>query len=207
MRKGQVVEVELYGQPQKVQYLGRGQFATAYLQTNGKVLLFVEGCWMKDALCNLNDVPYFPATQRLEVIENPNPKKTDDIYVYEMDYSEPIRAKKHPEAWAIIKELQRARELAIKQVMGEHNQKYSAKRVNQAADIRFLGVESIFRTIEIANVPEDIKESLTELANELCNWNEGCVVEFQPKNIGIDDQGKISFRDICFDTHNLRRYQ
>ena len=166
--------------------IGKGFFTTAYKDVNSEdVYLFCkEYDWAKDILIEAWD----KETKTLPPVIYLGDTKTKRVFT--MPYIETISAKLNPEAWNIMKELEKTR------VACWDRQRRKSGYDNNNFQQR--GYQISYETIEEADVPEYIKEELNKLLSSMANYGSEWVFEFSKKNIGIKD-GIIQFRDCCFD--------
>lgn len=185
MRKGQWTTIKLDGQRLDAEYLGKGKFATAY-RVGSDVLLYVRrGCYGKEILAHCAESPHIPPCERVETQNGP-PGVDWDINVYRMPFYEGLRPR--TEAWAIMKELQRAREAAYTELIKEPSM------------VRYEGVTVNYQVWTTAQVPDSVREALKILTDTAANWGSGYMFDaFNKANLGQDAEGRIILRDVLYD--------
>jgi hypothetical protein len=178
-------------------YLGRGRHATAYRASFANWVYLVvhdDGEYMKDAVANwAHDIPHVP---RIIYLGERQQRGRHQRY-YQMPYYETIRAV-HKEAWAILKTLTRS--WGDLSSWGKRASKYA----------RNLPINGLYFFNDIiedtrGKVPESVSAALTELMDAGSNYGAGVTCEFRKRNIGVDQEGRIVFRDILFDAAKLDR--
>lgn len=183
MRKGQKVVKVIKGEKKELEYLGQGQFTTAF--KNGQfVYLFTnetmdKGDWAKEAISMFcRDHTHIPDIWEVEQL-------TDGITIYKSLYYEPLRAK-HKEAWQLANYLDKEKW----RLWGENF--YMVKQGHKEwADV-------MQELIDTAKVPESIKEALQELLYAGMNYDRSVAFEFNKKNMGVDGQGNLVFIDCLW---------
>ena len=177
-------------------YLGQGQFATAWKHKRTVYLVMKDGSldgldYGKDVTadtwraCGRNARRYLPNVERLEHLDNGN-------RVYRMPFYEKLTAK-HKTAWAEMKALQSAREQA-------------------ARDTRDIFRDSvgfnqrILENVKKANVSKSLVAAIRELVDSCCNYGSGYSLEFNKANLGVDKQGHLVLRDVVFDLDVVKQY-
>lgn len=188
MRK-QTRTIQVDGKPIEGEYLGRGHYATAYQCGQTVYLLVKEDEHMKEVISQwIEDVPHVPAITKHEDVQ----VRGKWFQVYSMPFYRTIRASDR-EAWAILKTLSEA-----------------AERIFRAKYLGKLEVDGAYFNRDVieetrGQVPESVTEALESLADAACNYGCGVSFEFGKRNIGVDDAGRIVFRDILFDAEKMGR--
>lgn len=183
MRRGQKVVKTIKGEKKELEYLGKGQFTTAY--KNGKfVYLFTnksseKGDWAKEAISLFcRDHTHIPDIWHVEELDS-------GITIYKTNYYEPLMAK-HKEAWKLAKYLEEER---WRLWMANFIQVRSRHR---------MWFEVMQEFIDTITVPESIKEALQELLYAGMNYDQSVAFEFNKKNLGVDEQGNLVFIDCLW---------
>lgn len=177
-----------------VSYLGAGHWCKAYLMEDGRVLLRCNGDFMKECIkLFTHELPHEPKLERAWDWES----ATSDEQVWIMPFYRTITAKDKA-AWAIMKELERARMDVF------HAKMHECLWVKHER-IEWYGIDMMNQAIDKANVPEDVKEALQDMADAASSYGQSIFFEFAPRNIGVDENGQIIFRDILFDMEKVRK--
>lgn len=201
MRRGDFRDIRVDGTTLRAEYLGKGRYATAWQVAGptGRVYLFVkEGtCYMKEAL-----LPMWVGEGSQRSPHLPEVKKHEDACVrgqwydvYSMPYYRTLTAK-DGEAWKQYRELLRANEQARKEIL---RSSWPCKLLSRE------GHTVNWRTIELADVPEPLKEGLEDLTNAIASFGCGCTLEFAPRNLGVDAEGRLILRDVAFDAEKIEQ--
>lgn len=194
MRKGDVRKIVVDGKAMEATFLGRGRYAKAF-QHGETVYLFVKGCYMKNALTEFAEsMPHLPA-----IVQHDSEEDRDGaVYVFSMPFYRTLTAG-DIRAWADYKELKRANEQAYKEVCG------GMPGFKDRRSLQTHGYEVNRRMIDLAQVSDELKAALSELADAICNYGSGCTFEFAPRNLGVDAEGRLILRDIAFDSEEVER--
>lgn len=186
MRRGDHKTIVIDDVSMEAEYLGKGHYTTAYLVGTTVYCFTVEDEYMKDVICDwCDDMTHIPKiTSHDDVCI-----KEKYFKVYSMPYYRDI-TKNDKAAWAIYKTL---------------------KSVGETTFIRFnkpLRYNGLYFFQHVINelkgkVPESVILALSEMLNAACNFGFGVTIEFGKRNIGVDDNGNIIFRDILFDAEKL----
>lgn len=203
MKRGQMTKFLIDFEKQEwidVQYLGKGAFCTAYRIPGGDVILKCKDSCPEKEVIKLwgMDSPYTPKIEEVYDAESP----TEDYTVWRMPYYEPLTAR-NKEAWRIFRELKRAREDAVGKVRG--NLHATGRSANAYSNYFWLTYSNEINNtlIDLANVPEDVKEALQNMSDCAASYGSDMCMEFQAKNLGVDSEGHIIFRDIIFSTKKV----
>lgn len=111
--------------------------------------------------------------------------------LYMMHYYALLTAN-HKEAWAIRKELSKAREQAWRELMPScvPRPEFRAGK---------FGHEINCRIQELANVPQSISFALKTITDHLFSYGEGYTFDaFRSSNCSIDQDGDLILRDVVF---------
>lgn len=179
----------------EAQFIGKGRYARAFLEPKSRlVYLFVQGCYLKEGVSMWADkLPHVPAITRHESQDDCH---GETVHVFSMPFYAPLRAC-HKTAWAQFRELQRANEEARSEICQSRDYQGKFKRLS------VYGYDVNRLTIERANVPASLKAALETMADAILNYGCGCTFEVNARNLGVDDQGRLVLRDICFDAEKL----
>jgi GNAT superfamily N-acetyltransferase len=188
--RGELMTIRVEGQDIAGSYLGAGHYVRKAVLSDNKVYLIMKKQdLMKDALAeNEFDTPHIPPVER--IYDN-----VKDEYIYTMPYYKPISAKDR-EAWSIMRELNRAKDVVWR------NYHFGGKTRDRP--IYTYWYEMGNDIISEAKVPQSVKEALTELLNAAGNYG-SVMFEFDKRNVGVDELGRIIFRDIIFDIEKLHK--
>lgn len=192
MRRGERREITVDGKAFEAEYLGAGHHARAY-RAGDTVYLFVhgEGECMKDAVAEwCSDMPHVPVVKRHDETR----VRGREYRVYSMPYYRNVTAK-DASAWAVLRTLSEAAERI-------RRAKYMGDRPLTTWGIYFA--QDVIEDTR-GKVPESVSEALTELMNAGSNYGSGVTFEFGRRNIGVDAEGRIVFRDILFDAEKVYR--
>lgn len=197
MRRGDVRDIVVDGNKFPATFLGKGHFCSAFRASNvlgfdDRVFCFVdEEDYSKEVFldngCGTGPMAHLPEVRKHGDAFNRGVYKS----VYSMPYYEPLTAA-HKEAWATYRTLIAAREKLFP--------KYGFKK-----PLEIYGANFNRDLVEATTgkVPESVTTALDELANAACNWGCGMTMEFAPRNLGVDEEGRIVFRDVLFDAQKL----
>ena len=199
MRRGDQRTITVDGKPLEAEYLGRGQCATAFRGlADGRVYLFVsEDDHMKNAveMWTTDGMPHVPQLKR----HADDKARGKFRQVYSSPFY-PTRTAEHREAWATYKTLKEA-----------------ADRIRRAKYLggwqpggRSLLTDGLYFFQDViedtrGKVAESVTEALVELMNAASNYGCSITCEFPVRNLGVDDAGRIVFRDILFDAEKVQR--
>jgi hypothetical protein len=184
--------ITIKGENLPVVFLGRGAFSRAFLhRATNLVYLFTCNDPTKELMWQVGASVHIPVVEYVETKRNTGMVDTE---VYTMPYLQTIQPQ-NKVAWRIMTELQRCREDAKFDLMdryGSHRffEKYGAD-VNQYI-------------CDYAQVPTTVSEDLRRLATAMLDYGNSYVFEFPQGNIGVNEGGRIMFRDVCFDTSRVK---
>jgi hypothetical protein len=191
MKRGDRRTIRVDDKDLEAEFLGKGHYCTAYRAGDTVYCFVVEDEYMKEVISQwIENVPHIPAI-----------RKHDDqqirgkwFQLYSMPFYRNITAKDR-EAWAALKVLKESAERLFRQ------------EYCQAKPLAVHGAYFNQAIIEDTRgkVPESVTKALEELASAAQNYGCGVSFEFGQRNIGVDDQGRIIFRDILFDAEKLTR--
>jgi hypothetical protein len=189
MRQGQHKTITVDGDRLDAVYLGRGKYSVAYQVGNDVIIYVRKEDYGKEILTHCAENPHIPICEKIDT--QPGPSSGDwDIQVFRMPFYEALRPK--TEAWAIMKELARAREAAYSEIIKEPHM------------VRYEGVTVNYQVSETANVPDSVREALQILTNTAANWGSGYMFDaFRKPNLGQDSEGRIILRDVLYDAEGV----
>ena len=186
MKHGDLVDIKLDNKKYKGVFLGKGRFSKAYLIKTNKgsyVILYGEDC-IKDVLALWGDKsnPHEPKIWRY------------GTNIYLMPYYRPL-TKDFEHAWREFKVLHTV----------------WAKPMTETDDYRFLpsytidfSYKRIDRFIHLLEteykkyISQGIIEALKNIYDTVVNCGPNISFEFAPRNLGVDNNGKLVLRDIAF---------
>src|SRR5579862_82599 len=150
MKRGDPIQIKVRGQFLNATYLGKGLFTTAY-RVGDIVYCYTNTDKMKEAIreCEGVHIPQITLEDTDCLF-----RRIQYDYVYSMPYYRNITSK-DTEAWKILKECSRA--------LGEARIQISNERRNIHLWVQCLGIHIARRTIDLAKVPQSVKESLTTM--------------------------------------------
>lgn len=185
-KRGDSHQFSVDGQEYAGEYLGKGAFAEAF-RVEGDVFCFVKEDWTKEAISDI-DQPHLPRIERVDVQED---RDGENIYVYKMPFYEPLTAKCRT-AWMEYRELERA--------LAEARAAFSHRPGGV-----YNGYEIMCRTIERANVSDELRAALETLRDSAMNYGSSITFEFAPRNLGVDESGRLVLRDVLFDQEIMEK--
>lgn len=178
----------------EAEFLGRGHYCTAYRRGDVVYCFVTEGEYMKDVIYEQFDhekpTPHIPAIDR----HAEQFTRGKYLKVYSMPFY-PNATAKDKDAWPVLVTLRKAAERIF-------SEKYGWK-APLAVNGAYFNRDIIEATR--GEVPESVSEALQELADAAGNYGCGVSFEFGRRNIGVDTQGRIVFRDILFDAEKIER--
>ena len=186
MKRGDLKLIQVDGKEYPAIYLGCGRYCRAFL-VEETVYCFVRAEeHMKECVSMWCDSsPHIPPIERHDPVNG--------VYtqVYSMPYYRNIQAS-DKEAWEILKTLQKAHSRAVAESPGS---------------IYLFGADINRKIINLVRtqIPDSVVEALENLADAACNYGCGVLMEFGRRNIGVDSEGRIVFRDVLFDAEKLNR--
>lgn len=196
MKRGDVVPIFVAGQRLEAEYVGAGRYATAYRHRDD-VYLFVVGDTMKEALSETPPGPHIPRCEYVEAQDRRG--STEPVRVFRTAYSRTLGADCR-EAWGQYRALQRAHDQACRDI----EQRVEARGERWGVFSQY-GPEISERAIEIADVPEDLRDALSRLLNSGNNYSHGVCFEFARRNLGVDGEGRLVLRDALIDCERRER--
>lgn len=174
------------------EYLGSGRHCVAY-RFGDTVYCFVdEDEAMKEAISMwCDDLPHIPK------IEDVGNQFIRGVWkkVYKMPYYRNINAK-DKEAWAVLKTLKKTADDIF-------HSKYCVSDKSLWMWGQYYMDDIIEQTR--GKIPESVTEALESMMNAGANYGMGIAFEFGQRNIGVDSEGRIVFRDILFDAEKMHR--
>jgi hypothetical protein len=187
MYNGQKTTVKINGEQVHVKYLGAGRFKKAYLKNDNKVLLFAKHSEELHEFKFIKN-PHVPVMNFIEY-------QGTEVEVFETDFSETLKAK-HKQAWADYKLLTKYYEQAFQDM----NRTSGIIR-----RIAFKGYEVNDRFIRLIEDKIDsvLFKGLKELNTLMSNLDSTWWFEFCPKNLGVDESGRLILRDSIYDMTKL----
>lgn len=206
MRKGDSRRITVDGRAFNAAYLGKGFFCSGAfrefigdeLTPTGRVFLFIRdhdnselSDFSKEALSMwCNKLPHIPEVERHEPITTVGKEQC----VYSMPYYRTLTAT-HALAWRQYKTLRTIRDDAW------------IAWDKQSKPLSQWGLYFAEHVIELATgkVPESITAALTEMLNAMSNYGSGYSLEFTLRNLGVDADGCLVFRDIWFNAGAIYR--
>lgn len=193
MKRGDLRTIAIEKQRIEVTFLGKGHYCTAYRHGETVYCFVVEDEYMKDCIVECcEDSPHIPQIKRYEEQQVRGQWRK----VYSMPLYRNITAK-DKEAWAVLKTLKESAERI-------HAAKYVGFNPGNR-DLMTCGCYFNRDVIEDTRgkIPESVTEALENLADAACNYGAGVCMEFGARNIGVDSEDRIVFRDILFDAEKL----
>ena len=170
----------------EAEYLGRGQFTTAYVADDLVYLVVPDDCgdFSKDILESCEPMPHLPTCEKFGMTE------TGTVWREHL-YAPLTRANK--QAWADFKTLQKARDEAWAQAQGRNFSVHNGHVVMQT-------------TVDL--LPDGpLKNALDELRSAAANYGSSYCFEFAKRNLAVDKDGRLILLDCTFDletVHKLR---
>lgn len=182
MKRGDSKTIKVDGKPIDTTYLGKGMFCTAYRRVdNGRVIVFsIDGEHSKELLSMCGKMPHIPDVSRID-------GSADDQYAYEMPYYEPLTTKSKV-AWKQYKALEVARQEAYK------------KYVTLSRPLYLCGYDLNYHVTQIADIPDDLRDAIKEIADWGCNYGEEYVFEFAKRNMCVDEDDRLVLLDPIFNS-------
>lgn len=171
-----------------VKRLKRGHFSKVYLGEDGLVYHLVSDnhCdYSKEAIALFGNCEHSPRIERL-----------DDVYIPRSGWHYAFRMPKYFP-------VQGENRKVVKKLKDSWESYYSMNwRIEKT------GYEMVMKwfenELEKLNVPEPIKESICCIYDSVLNYGESFLLEFPYWNVKQDNNGKIIFLDIVFDTKKVR---
>jgi hypothetical protein len=189
MRRGTHTTIQVGGERFPATYLGRGHWSTAYLSEDGvTVYLYTRDDPMKEAASHAEGLHLPPIARHGYTV-----RRGIDYDIYSMPYYRNITPA-DKEAWAVMRELCRTREAVWRRDVSGH-----------WPPRRYFLPEVSYNTIQEADVPDTVRESLESLYYWGCNYTSDLGMEYARRNIGVDAEGRIIFRDVLYDGERLRQ--
>lgn len=191
MRSGDSRTLTIDGNSVNATYLGKGRHATAYRFGDTVYLYVAEDEYMKDVIADGlwdTDSPHIPKIAKHgDVMIRGQWRK-----VYSMPFSRTIKAS-DGEAWKGLRTLASVAEKIFRE-------RFAGK----------LHIEGAYYNRDIIEastglVAASVTDALDKLADAAANYGSGVSFEFGKRNIGVDADGRIVFRDILFDAEKMRR--
>lgn len=199
MKRGDKVTRTLADKTYNLVYLGRGQFKTVYRDIDtGKVIVVGHqkmGGSIPEMECLAGrEFDGLPHVTRLGYKDGFD--GASDEIVYETEYIEDLKAKDHPEQWAVYKKLENLWWIA----------RHETERSFERRDMGFIatrdGIYACNHFAEVLRGQEDIPEYLAdafqELADAMSNWTGGILYEFKKSAFGVKGD-KLIPRDVAYD--------
>lgn len=182
------------GDTVSVERLGKGMFHTCYLDPSAKLVYSVTierdagTDYSKEVLAECDENPHIPLVERLGYVDG------SDRRVYRMPLHQPMRAKRHPKAWGLLKRLIQARDDAWTAICDEQ----VIPRKMRHDDVGSLVNQRVCELMDAPGVPQSLKDALYELQNAACNYGSAYVFEFSKRNVMVDDDGTLILLDVLF---------
>lgn len=196
MKRGDIREISADGKMFKAEYIGKGMFAKVYRALDGdrRVYAFVTGCYMKEAISDVDHV-HVPAIMRHNDVSI-----YSETQVFSMPFYNKLTAK-DKDAWETYKELKDACEQAKQEIIWP--------KIHSVRNVwSVYGMDAAQRTIDIlrekGTVSTDILDALQIIWDNVSNYGQSCTFEFAPRNLAVDDEGNLILLDIAFDTEKTR---
>jgi hypothetical protein len=199
------------GEELTLERLGKGQFHTCYVDVATRTTVFSvtidRGALdaddhSKEILSKCDANVHIPRVGYAGAIE--------DRRVYTMPLYQPLRAREHPEAWALLQRLQQAREDAWTAILREQcvNHWNVAQRKMRLVDIGYLVNQRVCELMDAPGVPQSIKDALDELTRGAANYGSSYVFEFSKRNCLVSADGKtLILLDVLFNLEAVERIQ
>ena len=178
MKSGTQTTIVLRNEKIEATYIGSGRHAKAY-RVKDDVFLFVRDCLMKEAIAGIEH-PHVPV---LKHVENKN-----EVGIWMMPFYEPLTAKNRA-AWSQYRELKRCASEAVPRVINSNPKMHHAD----------LGYMMARHVCENADVNATLRSALDEMIEKAKDYGEGISFEFDKRNLGIDEEGRLVLRDVLYD--------
>lgn len=180
------------GETVTLERLGKGMFHTCYLDPSTQQVYSIsierdEGSdYSKEILANCEG-SHIPDVEALGEL--------GDRRVYRMPLYQPIRAKRHPEAWRLLKVLIEARDKAWSEIIDEQ----VMPRKMQQRDIGYIVNDRTIKILEDSgDVPRTLTEALWQLRDAAANYGSSYVFEFSKRNVMVDGTDTLILLDPLF---------
>ena len=173
MRKGQRVVIKLDGNKYSAIYLGKGLFSKAYIvqTSNGPYVLLYSTDYIKEVLALYADKsnPHVPKIWRY------------DTNIYLMPYYRPLTLK-YRVAWKEYRTLEKL-----------------WKRAKYKSIIGYQAIEEFISLCKLSpHISKNIVAALQEIYDVSLNYGQDILFEIAPRNLGVNNNGQLILRDICF---------
>jgi len=193
MKRGQITTITVNGERIRAEYLGKGHFSTGY-RVGDLVYLFTKDDPLKEATTHMSGV-HVPIVKYVDYTSNRN---GDEIEIYTMPYYENITAA-HKTAWAIFRILTSLLRDSNTEIIQEQGWlKFNRKRDNYKVFARLVE-----KAEQDNRIPDSVVDSLDRMYSWAINYGESVGIEMGKRNIGVDNEGNIIFRDVLYDARRL----
>lgn len=183
MYAGNVTNVTVNGVEHDVTFLGAGSFARAYrINDTDTVLAFCGQDKAKDIMSDCARMKHLPDIKR---VSGP----TDTELIYQMPYYTPLTPS-HATAWEQQEELYRVADKEYDSLTSTHPDDYRSHCHLMNAAVA-----------EKANVSEELKAALAEIARVAESYGSDFMFEFPSRNLGVDSNGDLVLFDPIYCTN------
>jgi len=140
---------------------------------------------------------YLPQVEFLKKTYVAGPELNKDCKIYKMPFYNDIE-KTDTEAWIEMKILHKLRSDGKVQIKNEYRE-----ATGKVPSLSFLGNKAAERSVQLAKLKDnkEMARALEALYNAISTKNRpGITFEFNKRNIGIDNDGRIILRDPVYDS-------
>jgi len=169
----------------QVEKIGKGMFWTAYQEKNSNNVFLVgkaNNDYSKEAVALwCSELKHIPKLERVY--------RDEDTEIFKTVYTPGLKAKDR-DAWSDYKKLRGLWENYL---------------TENLSPTRLQFVAQNFRTVlDDADIKESLKEALEEMIEAVSNYDGEWLLEFAPRNLGVDEEGNLILLDILYDRKKLK---